>query len=411
MKTVCLATILAATVLAIAASAQTWQGRFDRTDSTLRVVNPATPMQPPETIEAEELWRIGDDEDHVLGRVTSIVVGDGKTYMLDAQIKEVAVYDADGCFLTTLGREGDGPGEFRYPRDILVTDEGVVGVAQLRSGQIMQLASNGDPLPGHPLPEPDHNGRFYLLGAAWTPEWLVVHQYQRPMTDDGGLISIDALVAIDADGDEVTRYCERITVRRYPDNKRVEGEYEIFPALWEVGSCGQVVVCDRYDAYELTMYEPRGDVDRLITRDYEPRRRGREATQAYQDYLDEKWAGRRWRGNIGPVEYVVNDCDRDIQMVTVREDGGLWVLPSHGAHDGPLGELGTFDVFDNEGRFVRQVTLRGEGDFWTDHYIVSRDHLFVVTNTGEEIPGFNRPGAEEGVGDAVREIICYRLPR
>jgi len=72
--------------------------------------------------------------------------------------------------------------------------------------------------------------------------------------------------------------------------------------------------------------------------------------------------------------------------------------------------LGTFDVFDNEGRFIRQVTLLGEGDYWQDQFIISRDRLYVITNVGSIVPGWHRPGGADRSEEAQREILCFMLP-
>ena len=412
MKTASLMSIIAMTVLAQSAPAQTWHGSFDTTGDVLRVENPAVPIQPPEILEAEELWRVsGDDDDHFLGSIDRIVVDKyGTTFMLDTQLKEVAIYTPDGDFLMTLGREGEGPGEFIRPGDLFVDADGVVGVMQAMPGRIVLLAPNGDPLPSHPVPEPPDGGLFMLGSMKWAPGRLVIKPYQRRVDGDGVLHGRDALIAIDGTGTEIARYLEREWTRSAPDNKRIEGVYGGWPPDWDVGLDGRVVVRTKYDVYELTVYLPDGEPDRIITREYETRRRRPEARQALQDYYDERWAGRRWSGNIGPVEYVTQDHDGDILEFHVRDDGTLWVLTSRGAYDAPTGEVGTFDVFDREGRFERQVTLCGDGDYWTDDYIFSGDRLYVVTDIGPEIPGWCRADDLQDGEAEISWVICYRLP-
>jgi len=45
-------------------------------------------------------------------------------FVLDWQVPAVRVYDLAGEHLLDVGREGEGPGEFRYPADLAVTGEG-----------------------------------------------------------------------------------------------------------------------------------------------------------------------------------------------------------------------------------------------------------------------------------------------
>ena len=52
-------------------------------------------------------------EEYLFGRISSIAVNnDGTVYVLDQQAQHVRVFDSRGVYLETLGRRGQGPGEF-----------------------------------------------------------------------------------------------------------------------------------------------------------------------------------------------------------------------------------------------------------------------------------------------------------
>ena len=53
---------------------------------------------------------------------------DGNLYILDAQNSRVVKVGPDGQFLATLGRSGEGPGEFTRPMSFSVTRSGEVRV-------------------------------------------------------------------------------------------------------------------------------------------------------------------------------------------------------------------------------------------------------------------------------------------
>ena len=54
-----------------------------------------------------------DNEDVTLGRVTGVLADNqGRVYVGDYDTKTVHVYHSDGSYVTSLGREGEGPGEF-----------------------------------------------------------------------------------------------------------------------------------------------------------------------------------------------------------------------------------------------------------------------------------------------------------
>ena len=57
------------------------------------------------------------------------IARDGTVYVTDTVRHRVQAIAPDGTVRATWGREGDGPGEFRYPRGIAVARDGTVVVA------------------------------------------------------------------------------------------------------------------------------------------------------------------------------------------------------------------------------------------------------------------------------------------
>ena len=134
-----------------------WQGTVTMRDGVEHVTNPKEPMEAPATIVLQEEWRIGGDteaEEEFFGVIAQIAMGpEGDIYLLDQQLTEVKVFSRDGEYLRTLGREGEGPGEFRRPEDMFLLPDGNVGVLQLAPGRIVKLSPQGEPMGDHPLPD------------------------------------------------------------------------------------------------------------------------------------------------------------------------------------------------------------------------------------------------------------------
>ena len=97
----------------------------------------------------------------------------------------------------------------------------------------------------------------------------------------------------------------------------------------------------------------------------------------------------------------------------MRDDGSIWVLSSRGSRDRPSGSLGIFDVYDAEGRFVREVTLMGQGNPREDAYFFDADRVYVVTgflNAAIAAQGGGTVESEEEEEEPTpMEIICYRI--
>ncbi len=84
----------------------------------------------PLSIELEELFRLGDDEEGVLfGNITQIACDHaGKLYVVDRQNPVVQVFSDAGEPISTFGGQGQGPGEFLSISDVAVSQNGLVYV-------------------------------------------------------------------------------------------------------------------------------------------------------------------------------------------------------------------------------------------------------------------------------------------
>ncbi len=65
------------------------------------------------------------DEEYLFGNIWSIAVDDDRNvYVFDRQAHHVRVFDSEGAFVETLGRRGEGPGEFRSAEAIGILPDG-----------------------------------------------------------------------------------------------------------------------------------------------------------------------------------------------------------------------------------------------------------------------------------------------
>ena len=106
-------------VMAVLISCRTrtakWEGTVEDVDGVTFVRNPEQPFYGDITFELDELLTVGNeaDENFMFVRVTDVDVGkEGKIYVLDAGNYRLQIFDSEGHFLKTIGRKGQGPGEF-----------------------------------------------------------------------------------------------------------------------------------------------------------------------------------------------------------------------------------------------------------------------------------------------------------
>jgi len=136
--------LIATLLLVPAASA----GDSTTVDGVPLVRNPAVPADGERELLLDELWRRGgwDDEEIMFGAIRrAVVADDGTVFLLDGQLAEIKVLSPTGELQATLGREGDGPGEFRNPTDLCLLPDGTVAVTQMFPGKIVKLTRDGEP--------------------------------------------------------------------------------------------------------------------------------------------------------------------------------------------------------------------------------------------------------------------------
>lgn len=94
-------------------------------------------------VSVQELFTLDEEgRGPPLADVRGVVAGDGRIYVLDVQEAVLHVYDTTGVYLETVGRAGEGPGEFQRPLDLAIDAEGsriLVRDARLRRITVLGL--------------------------------------------------------------------------------------------------------------------------------------------------------------------------------------------------------------------------------------------------------------------------------
>lgn len=387
-----------------------WQGEMVEAEGATEVRNPATAVEPLVNVELDELWRIGgdtDDENEFFGVISEIIHDDeGQLYLLDAQLSEVKIFDADGMFVRTIGREGEGPGEFRNPSDVFFVPGGNVGVMQLFPGRVVELTPTGDPVRDFPLPETEGGGFQLLINGEGGGDRLVLAM-AKGTPGEGRMVQTRYLAAIDGEGQELCRYHSEDRVFEFASMKIDEAVWDTFDRRWTVGPDGRVYAVTRNGDYAIHVWNADGSKDRVVRREFNPMPRSDEEKERilniYKAFTENR---------VPNATYEISDFHRTVEQLYVRDDGSLWVLSSSGTRDIPEGVLGIFDVFDAEGRFQRQVALQGEGNPLEDGYFFVGDRFYVVTGFLDAAMAAQGASVES---DEMEEepmpmaVICYRL--
>lgn len=131
-----------------------WEAQRDTVGDTVtvRTVSGSVWEGPAELVPEVRIGQFEGPDEYIFGQVSSLAVGpDGTIYVLDSQVPALRVYEPDGTFRATWGREGGGPGEYQRPRALGVLSDGRVLVRDPGNGRITVFSPQGEPLDTWPI--------------------------------------------------------------------------------------------------------------------------------------------------------------------------------------------------------------------------------------------------------------------
>ena len=179
--------------------------------------------------------------------------------------------------------------------------------------------------------------------------------------------------------------------------------------VWAANTDGGLYVNDNFDAYEIKFYSADAKLSRVATRDYQHRGRSKDEMEENKPRM----MIRRGGGGAQTFDAKASATDPDVLQMFARDDGTVWVMSSHGAHDLPKGTLARFDVFDADGHFVREVSVQGDGNFEDDGITIAGDRLVVLKGLRSAqramYAGMDGDSKQEEEEAEPMAIVCYRL--
>jgi sugar lactone lactonase YvrE len=268
------------------------------------------------------------------GVLSGVAVEDnGDVYLLDSQLNAIHVYSSNGEFVRTIGREGEGPGEFRGPGGLFVTGDGEIAVIQRMPGKIVLLTPKGDAAGNHPVPEQD--GAMMFSGGVGAGDQLVLATEAVERSDAGNAAVNYGLIRIDSQGNQNANYWKGAESLNF--QKPVFDEKQMNPApFWGVGADGRVFISDHFDDYAVQVFNGDGTPNRIIERDFELRKR----SDTEKEWRSPTIAIVTSSGEI-KNQVIKSKTDRTIQGIYPQPNGDLWVLSSRGAFDAAADEIGS----------------------------------------------------------------------
>jgi len=357
-----------------------WQGTIETAGDVTTVVSQSGSVWGGTARLVEELSigvQAGEPE-YMLGVAATIWDDGDRIYYPDVSVPAVRVYDGSGVWLGDVGREGQGPGEYRYPYSVLTLDDGRI-VASSAESNWVDLFS--------PEPDFEHLERWgfseelsaagarlfnmLVLGVDGTP--YVRYLERDPTTPDVLYDLRQGWRSIGPDRLGPVMWIPRFEYEEYrncyePDCSRY-GILQFAPAPTATLTPEAAVVAGIGDEYRFEIHHPDGTTT-VVRREYEP--------VALSDEERDYWMAREraeglmrnpdyrqsWSVEMPRVKPAFERliAARDGRILVVREGPSRRVEP---CTEEPRPEEGDFepcwastpiwDFFGAEGRYLGQI--------------------------------------------------------
>ncbi len=406
---------LALAALLLAMTPEAHAAKVEVIDGVPHVRSGAKPESGHQTMKLEELWRVGgdEDEDTLFGVILNVMAGDNEEiYLLDMQLSEVQVYSPDGEHLRTLSRTGDGPGESRNPSDMLFLPCGNLGLVQAFPGKVTKIDLEGNPAGTVTLggQDPTQGGFSMIFDAKSRGESIFFAGMEIAQQGQTGQKRTSFLASFSPEGLEKTRYLEMIQELDLTRFEVIERDnYFVYPRRWDIGTGGRVYAAPHRNRYAINVYSPDGRLERVIEREYTPRRRTPEEQRRIEDI-----AAAQTRQMPFEFKMELENTEPDISGIRAAEDGSIWVLSSSGSFEQSKGIMATYDVFDADGVFRRQVSVECEGNGARDGlFFIGKDRVVLVKGLVDAAVNMQAGGMGSGAEDEAdaepMSVVCYRI--
>ena len=373
--------------------------------------NPSNAPGGIKTLTVDEQWRVGgEDEDFFFGTIGRIHQDkSGKIYILDGQLCQVHVLSGDGELLSTLGGEGDGPGEFRAPNDFYVSPDGTVNVLMGFPGKIVKVAPDGTPAGTTHFTVDGAKSQFGLLIRGMeTEKGLYLGGISMEFGAGGQSKQTYFLSNCDKEGAQQNVLATKLHVINYADFRMTESDMDFVWGRINPGPNGQLYMAEDRNKYSIAVMDPDGTVTRIVNREFKAAPRTDRQKKIAEQIID-AIAGYHPAPLKGKE---IENTEPAIAGFTVMNDGRLWVQASVSDSALPAGTWNMFDVFGPDGKLEKQVAVTGEYNRNRDSaYLLPDGRLIVVTSALDAF--LNQMGATgDGEADeetALLEVICYKL--
>jgi hypothetical protein len=317
-----------------------WQGTVEVIDGVETVKNPEEPLYSGDVLSLEEDLSIGTsggEDEYVFSRVGGMDVDDdGNIYAIDGSSAHVRVFDGSGQYLWTIGRKGQGPGEFQMPGFVQATAQNEIAVYDYHAQRLVFFS-------------PDGSYRKQVSSARVRFPVMPIR-----LDSKGNIVGYQVIAPPPIGGVDFGKYNPEFEpiftiAREEPDKDREGRVFDLAkPGFHCAVSPNDTIVWGHSSEYVLHVLNAEGKPIRTIQKKHERL----PMTAGYREKWEKELAGLVARG----AKLSFPDRFPAFMDVSIDEKDRLWVRTYERVEGAE--EYYRFDIFDSEGKYLAKVPIR-----------------------------------------------------
>jgi hypothetical protein len=319
-----------------------WKGTIIKEGEVTVVKNPKEPMSRSDVLFLQEELSVGKaegKEEYLFYDIRSPVANvdvdaQNNIYVLDIKGSQVKVFDKDGHFVRTIGRKGQGPGEFEGAWKIFISSGNELIVEGLMSRRL----------------------DYFNLAGGYIKRVSIA---QANIAD----VNMDSTGTIYGVSSIQDRNNPRIELKKFDRNLRMLGTLDMV-SKWNderdgynpfMGSIqhhilpGDQVLIGSNGKYELKVFDSQARFIKIIQKEYE-------AARVTKEDIEEREKGMISKGGSGPSPQYVKFLPPFVSFMT-DDKGWIFVRLNERTKDR---KYSLYDIFDAEGKCLAKQIFR----FW-----------------------------------------------
>ena len=311
-----------------------WQGEIYESDGVQIIRNPKKPMYEKDVLDLElELSLGGKDvqkEEYMFTNIKEMCVDDNENiYILDPNQKSIKKFNRRGEFLHTIGRSGQGPGEYGWPWDICLFSDRLA-VLDLIKRRIIFYSLEGEYIEhistfkkGQPIDFKMNSNQEFMVYALTHGE-KSIYELSRFDADFGKLDVIDSF-----------------------EREKIPLLESLAPTIHWCLTQKDEVIWGFSDRYEIKIRNAQGQLTTRILRNYDP---VPVDEQEYAEQIERKFGGKA----PGPqFQQRLPKFHPAFHSILSDDKGRIYI----GVFDQEEDSLSTYDILDAEGRYLAKINL------------------------------------------------------